>query len=281
MKFSLSTATLYIYPLRLVFRWARWAGFDGVELVVNPEAIVRGGQAVRRLAEVEGVEIVSVHPTVVPLPGWWERRGGLEPTLCLALEAGAGLVVLHTPRVESLEEGEGLAFRRRIERWQTRLAGTGLRLAIENKAIRSEADRRYALSPLHRLRAFADRYELGLVLDTTHAGSAGQDLLQALQIFDGRLANVHLSDMGGRLPLANVLAVRTLLGEHRFPESGDLPLAALLGSLGRDGYAGPVTLEVNPWAAHAWWPPALRRRLNQAANWMRRMSASAEPGPEG
>jgi sugar phosphate isomerase/epimerase len=281
LKFSLSTATLYFYPLRLVFRWAQWAGFDGVELVVNPEAIVRGGQAVRRLAEVEGVEIVSVHPTVVPLPGWWERRGGLEPTLCLALEAGAGLVVLHTPRVESLEEGEGLAFRRRIERWQTRLAGTGLRLAIENKAIRSEADRRYALSPLHRLRAFADRYELGLVLDTTHAGSAGQDLLQALQIFDGRLANVHLSDMGGRLPLANVLAVRTLLGEHRFPESGDLPLAALLGSLGRDGYAGPVTLEVNPWAAHAWWPPALRRRLNQAANWMRRVSASAKPDPEG
>ena len=76
MKFSLSTGTLYPYPLRLVFRWARRAGFDGVELVINPEAVARGGRAVRRMARAEGVEIFSAHPTVVPLPGWRERDGG-------------------------------------------------------------------------------------------------------------------------------------------------------------------------------------------------------------
>ena len=70
MKLSLSTGTLYVYPLRTVFRWARAAGFDGVELTVNPEAIVRGGRAVRELAEAEDVELLTVHPTVVPLPRW-------------------------------------------------------------------------------------------------------------------------------------------------------------------------------------------------------------------
>lgn len=280
MKFSLSTATLYPYPLQWVFRWARVVGFDGVELAVNPEAIVRRGEAVQRLAATEGVEIFSVHPTVVPLPGWWERRGGMEPTFRLAQEAGVSLVVMHTPRVQSLEEGEGLAFRRRIQGWRTRLAATDLQLAIENKAIRSEADRRYALSPLPRLRAFADRYDLGLVLDTTHAGSSGEDLLYAQQVFEGRLVNVHVSDMGGRLPLGTFATVRRLLGEHRFPGSGDLPLDALLASLGGDGYGGLVTLEVNPWAARAWWPPALRRRLAQAARWMRRAAAGSGPDPE-
>jgi sugar phosphate isomerase/epimerase len=269
LKFSLSTGTLYIYPLQTVFRWARAAGFDGVELVVNPEAIVRGGRAVRQMAEAEGVEIFSVHPTVVPLPGWWERHGGLDRTIRLAQETGASLVVMHTPRSTSLDEGEGLALRRKVEAWQPRLAGSGLRLAIENKAVRAEAHRRHALSSLDQLRAFADHYDLGLVLDTSHAGTAGDDLLRARQTFDGRLVNVHLSDMGGWLPPLPVASVRRSLGQHRFPSAGDLPLADLLSALSADQYPGPVTLEVHPVAMHAWWPPAMRRRLAQAVEWMR------------
>lgn len=269
MKLSLSTGTLYLYPLRTVFRWARQAGFDGVELAVNPEAIVRGGGAVRQLADAEGVQIFSVHPTVIPLPGWSERRGGLEPTLRLAQEVGAGLLVVHTPRAPSLDEGEGLDFRRRIEAWQGHLAGSNLRLAVENKAIRSEEQRRYALSPLDRLRAFADRYDLGLVLDTTHAASAGEELAGARQMFDGRLVNVHLSDAGGRLSRLPLPIVPTLLGEHRFPGAGELPLAGLLADLSGDGYSGPVTLEVTPWALRIWWPAAVRCRLTQALRWMK------------
>ena len=269
MKFSLSTGTLYSYPLRWIFRLARETGFDGVELVVNPEAILRRGEAVRQLAQAEGVEILTVHPTVMPLPGWRERHGGMAPTIQLAREAGAGLVVMHTPHAESLDEGEGLAFRQRIEAWQGQLAGGGLRLAVENKAVRTERERHYALTPLARLRAFADRYDLGLVLDTTHAASAGEDLLHARQVFDRRLVNVHLSDMGGRVPLARLPGARVLLGQHRFPGDGDLALSALLADLNHTEYAGPVTLEVNPWVARAWWPPAVRRRLAQAIEWMK------------
>jgi sugar phosphate isomerase/epimerase len=259
---------LYAYPLSWIFRWARQAGFDGVELVVNPEAILRGGRAVRRLAEAEGVEVFSVHPTVVPLRGWRERHDGMGPTIRLAQEIGAGLVVMHTPRSESLDEADGLAFRQLVETWQGRLAGSNLRLAVENKAIRAEHERHYALTPLDRLRAFADRYDLRLVLDTAHAGTAGEDLLQARREFGGRLANVHLSDLGGRLPLAGFSPVRRFLGEHRFPGAGDLALSELLADLSRSAYAGPVTLEVSPWAVRGWWPPAVQRHLARAVAWM-------------
>lgn len=270
MKFAVSTGTLYIYPLRTIFRWARRAGFHGVEVVINPEVIARGGAGVRRLAEEAGVEIVAVHPTVVPLPGWRERHGGMERTIPLAHEMGAPVMVMHTPRAERLDEGEGLAFRQRIERWQPRLAGCGLRLAVENKTVHSEADRGYALTPLGRLRAFADRYDLGLVLDTTHAGTAGEDLLHARRLFDGRLVDVHLSDGGGELPALVPNIARHALDLHRFPGAGDLGLAPLLAALWDDGYAGPVTLEVNPFALRFWWPPAVRRRLAEALDWMRR-----------
>lgn len=275
MKLSLSTGTLYIYPLRTVFRWAREAGFDGVELVVNLEAVARGGRAVRRLADKEGMALSAVHPSVVPLPGWRERRNGPGPTIRLAQEAGAGMVVMHTPRAESLDEGVGLAYCRRVEVWQTRLVGSGLRLAVENKTIRNEADRRYALTRLDRLRAFADRFDLGLVLDTMHAGSAGEDLVHARQVFGERLVNVHLSDMGGWVPLRGLPRVRAALGQHRFPGAGNLPLAELLANLADTGYSGPVTLEVTPLAVRAWWPPAVRRRLALAVAWLKRATGGA------
>jgi sugar phosphate isomerase/epimerase len=275
LKLSLSTGTLYIYPLRWIFRQAARAGFDGLELVVNPEMILRGGQAVRRLADADDLEVLSAHPTVVPLPGWRERHSGIGPTARFASDAGAGLVVLHTPRSESLDRGPGLFFCQQIAEWQQQLAGAGLGLAVENKAVRTEQDRRYALTPLPRLRTFADDHDLGLVLDTTHAGTAGDDLLQARQILGNRLANVHLSDMGGWLPLAHLPSVHKWVGQHRFPGAGDLALPALLTDLREQGYGGPLTLEMNPFAARFWWPPAVQRRLAQAVAWMRRMIEDA------
>jgi sugar phosphate isomerase/epimerase len=279
LRFSLSTGTLYPYPLRQVFRWARQAGFDGVELVINPEAAMRGGRAVRRLARAEGVEIFSAHPTVVPFPGWRERDGGMARTIALAQAAGIDLVVMHIPRSESLDEGEGLVFRQRIEGWQGRLAGSGLRIAVENKAIRAEGHWRYALTPLDRLRAFAERYDLGLVLDTAHAGTAGEDLLQARRLFDTRLVNVHLSDLGGRVPLATLPLVHRFFGEHRLPGTGELALPALLRDLGSSRYDGLITLEVNPWSVRAWWPPAVRRTLARACAWMKKMTQAGYSSP--
>jgi sugar phosphate isomerase/epimerase len=200
----------------------------------------------------------------------------MEPTIQLALDAGAGMVVMHTPRTKSMDDGEGLAYKQRIGTWQPKLIGSGLQLAIENKAVRSKVHQQYALTPLDRLRAFADRYDLGLVLDTTHAGTADEDLVHARQVFDGRLVNVHLSDMGERFLGARIPRLRTELGQHRFPGTGDLSLAELLADLDASSYAGPITLEVHPVALRIWWPPAIRRRLAEAVQWMKRAACGEE-----
>jgi sugar phosphate isomerase/epimerase len=94
-------------------------------------------------------------------------------------------------------------------------------------------------------------------------------------MMDGRLVNVHLSDMGGWLPLARVPAVWKWVGQHRFPGAGNLALAALLADLRDHGYGGLLTLEINPFAARFWWPPAARRCLAHGAAWMRRAADAA------
>ena len=67
MKFSLSTGTLYIYPIRTVLRWARDAGFDGVELDLRAETYLEsevwseeGRAALKERSAAAGVEIASV-----------------------------------------------------------------------------------------------------------------------------------------------------------------------------------------------------------------------------
>jgi hypothetical protein len=117
-------------------------------------------------------------------------------------------------------------------------------LAVENKntALKPTGDTSRPMA----LRAFADTYDLGLVLDTTHAGTAGVDLVQARRTFDGRLVNVHLSAVGGRRLLARLPRMELVLREHRFPGAGELSLVPLLADLAAGGYDGPVTLEVNP-----------------------------------
>jgi sugar phosphate isomerase/epimerase len=100
--------------------------------------------------------------------------------------------------------------------------------------------------------------------------------MRARQVFGPRLANVHLSDVGGPLARLPVRRLRSAVGEHRFPGTGGLSLSTLLGDLGGDGYAGPVTLEVNPFALRFWWPAAVRRRLAEAAAWIKAAAGSEE-----
>ena len=65
MQISLSTACLYIYPLRKIFEIAQRVGFDGVELVISPEVEWRGGEYIRRLSDEYALPILSVHPPLL------------------------------------------------------------------------------------------------------------------------------------------------------------------------------------------------------------------------
>ena len=105
MELSLSTGCIYVYPLRFVFGIARESGFVGVELVVSPEVELRGGRYVRHLAESSGLTIFSLHPPILPFPGWSDYRTIVPKLIDLALEADAEYVVLHPPSAPSLADG--------------------------------------------------------------------------------------------------------------------------------------------------------------------------------
>jgi sugar phosphate isomerase/epimerase len=269
MELSLSTGCIYIYPLRSIFSIAREAGFAGVELVVSPEVELRGGRYVRRLAESYGLTIFSLHPPILPFPGWSDYRTVVPRLVDLALEAGARYVVLHPPNALSLADGRGRSYVEALTEGLQRTEGTGLRIAIENRAFFRPQDRRYVLGDLWELRAFADELDLPMVLDTSHAATSSYSLAETYHILADRLVNVHLSDLRSPPWPLDVSYLHTYLKHHQIPGDGQLPLADLLNRLAADAYCGPITLEISPVALHIWWPPSVKSQLARCVTYVR------------
>jgi len=270
MELSLSTGCIYIYPLRSIFSIAREAGFAGVELVVSPEVELRGGRYVRCLAESYGLTIFSLHPPILPFPGWSDYRASVPRLIDLALEAGARYVVLHPPNAPSLADGRGRSYVEALTEGLQRTEGTGLRIAIENRGFFRTQDRCYVLSDMRELRAFADELDLPMVLDTSHAATSSYSLAETYRILADRLVNVHLSDLRSPPWPLDVSYLHTYLKHHQIPGDGQLPLADLLGRLATDGYCGPITLEISPVALRIWWPPSVKRQLARCVAYVRR-----------
>ena len=270
MELSLSTGCIYIYPLRSIFNIARESGFAGVELVVSPEVELRGSRYIRRLAASYGLTIFSLHPPVLPFPGWSDYRTIVPRLIDLAQEVGAGYVTLHPPNARSLTDHRGRRYVEALTKGMQRAEGAGLRIAIENRAFFRPQDRRYALSDLRDLRAFADELDLPLVLDTAHAATSSYSLAEAYHILADRLVNVHLSDMRSPPWPFHTPYLHTYLKHHQIPGDGQLPLADLLGRLAADGYCGPITLEISPIALRIWWPPGVKGQLARCVAYVRR-----------
>ncbi|MFH1928437.1 MAG: sugar phosphate isomerase/epimerase [Chloroflexota bacterium] len=269
IKLSLSTGCLYIYPLRSIFAIAKSTGFDGLELVISPELTLRGSDYVKSLIQRYDLPVFSMHPPLFPYPGWDDLPSLIPKATKLALEVGCPVLVVHPPKTESLDSVCGQRYVRAVLESREMLRDTTTRISIENPGIFHQRDLSFALHMPAALRAFVDRYDLPVTLDTAHSGSADFPLLDLLSLMKDRLINVHFSDIGYPPKLLDRPFLDTYVKHHQLPGDGWLPLEPFLRQLVSLGYAGPLTLELSPVALRIWWPPAVRRRLGRCVGWVR------------
>lgn len=290
MRTSLSTACLVHLPLKHVFRLAAECGYAGVELSVNAEVWWQSPQRVRRLAEAAGVEIFSVHQTLLPArlaPGGAKMVDAVRTALAMDVPR----VVIHTPLCAAWDQPAAAHWRRELDECRALAAGSGLILALENPGA---GQFQRLLSRLDDQMAFVDEYGLGVTLDTCHAGTAGVDLVAACRTIGERLTNVHFSDLR---PNPEILvmgapsqpvslkrrlgtawhATHTLFAHHQMPGPEGLSLAALLHELARQGYDGPLTMEINPFALHAWSSRQAAARMSELLAYVAAVAADAVP----
>ncbi|MGB8644130.1 MAG: sugar phosphate isomerase/epimerase, partial [Anaerolineae bacterium] len=228
MPISLSTASLYIYPLRKTFELAKRAGFDGVELVISPEVEWRGPEYVRRLSNEYALPILTVHPPLLGFPGWRQIHTSIAPYFDKAVRitrgVGAPLMVIHMPRAQKIDDPVGHDFVDKVVKAQTSHNGDMPRLALENMSRFIKRDSGYILRTLPDLRAFADEYDFPMTLDTAHVGTWDLDLLDSINYFDGRLGNIHFSDLCEAPEwVMKRPRLHSYLRQHQLPGAGHLP----------------------------------------------------------
>jgi sugar phosphate isomerase/epimerase len=232
---ALSTASVYPDRTSDAFEVAARLGYDGVEIMVTPDAVSQDIDALRGLADYHGVPVLAVHaPNLLLTQRVWGREpwAKLIRTKDVAEQLGARVVVVHPPF-----------------RWQRDYArdfNTGL------ARMQDETDVVFAVENMFPIRAggaevapYAPTWnpvEMDyphVTLDLSHTAVSGSDALAMADELGGRLAHVHMADGTG---LAN-------RDEHLVPGRGTQPCAPLLRRLAAADYRGLVVLEVKTFRA--------------------------------
>ncbi len=234
MRLSLSSGTLFTFPLPKAFEIARAAGFDGVELIINQEfQRVNSRALIKELAQIH--PILSIHAPFMLLDGWGGPVDMLKRCVNLAEEAGVGLVNFHPP--------SWLGFELQYWRWlykildfQKEVGRDTVLVTVENMPwVGKFKINPHILSATQKMVEFISAHNLYMTFDTTHLGSGKTNFINDFYAFynSGRIRNIHFSDYGhGR--------------EHLIPGHGILPLTRFLNHLSQTNYDGSFTLELSP-----------------------------------
>lgn len=234
MRISLSSGTLFTYPLHRVFEIAREVGFDGLELIINQEfQKVNPRSVIRELSPI--LPVLSIHAPFMPLDGWGGPIDSVTRSVEIAADCGVPLVNFHPASWLGFE----LTFWRwmyRIIDFQKEVGGEGVTLTLENMPwVGKFRINQYILSHTGKMIDFLQERNLYMTFDCTHMGSGKTNFINDFYLFynTGRIRNVHFSDYGhGR--------------EHLLPGHGILPLTRFLNHLRNTGYNETLTLELSP-----------------------------------
>ena len=262
---ALSTASVYPDRTPDAFEVAARLGYDGVEVMVTPDAVSQDVEVLRRLADYHSVPVLAVHaPCLLITQRVWGREpwGKLVRAKDVAEELGARVVVVHPPfrwqREYARDFAAGLA-RMQDEtdvcsRWRTCSRS-------------APGERRWRRTPRSWNPVPMDYPHV--TLDLSHTAVSGSDALAMADELGGRLAHVHLADGTG---LAN-------RDEHLVPGRGTQPCAQLLHRLAAENYQGLVVLEVKTFRAAT--QEARQSDLAEALEFARANLASPGEAPAG
>lgn len=223
MRIFASTGPLFARPLDWALAVLAEAGFDGAELMVTQDPATQDPVQVAAASSTVGLPVEVVHGPFLLLT---RRVFGTDQvtkarrSLELAGAVGADLMIVHPP----------YRWQRRFHHWlveeaDDEAARLGSRVGVENLYPVSVGGRpvrfhRYTtaehLAPFHHV-----------VLDTSHLGVSGEDLVSTYLALRDQVAHLHVSDHRGgprdsHAPLGH----------------GRLPLGSLLHLVGEDERRG-------------------------------------------
>jgi len=235
MKICLSTGSLFKLQLAKIFHIAKWAGFDGLELLICPRISKPYDLEEALKLSWEVLPVKGVHVPFFRFSKWRGKISSLKKAITWARVLGASVVTFHPPSWLNLEFLFWLwMFRKKNFDKET---GGFVHLSIEIMPVENPKNKfsGYFWNDPLILKAFAKKKGLSLTLDTTHMATRNRNLIPFfLSLYEeGLVKNIHLSDFNPP-------------NQHLFPGKGNLPMMRFFNLLKHLNYRELLTIEVTP-----------------------------------
>src|ERR1700712_5369413 len=130
IRVGMSTSCVYPLGVEEGFRYARLAGYDGVEVMVTRDEVTQSAESLLALSAKYEIPILSIHAPVLLLTHFvWGRDPSIKLTRSaeLATAVGAETVVVHPPFRWQSDYAAGF-----LDRVRSTAAESGIEIAVEN-----------------------------------------------------------------------------------------------------------------------------------------------------
>lgn len=217
---TLSTDSLRGYGLNRIFEFIKEAGYDGVDLYVDPKDFdTQDADYIKKLIDEFGLPVVSLQTQNNA------TAKNIVEAVTMAKKIGTKIIIVQPPKMFNFKYIKWLTnevpkIRQREE----------ISIALENapSATFLGIIPEHALNNLNELRKFKHA-----ALDTTRVAQKKDDLIRVFNILRKYLVHVHISN------------VKKGKG-YAMPDEGILPLESFLTKLKQEGYKGAISFKIHP-----------------------------------
>lgn len=242
--FLLSTESLRGYGLNRIFRFAKEAGFEGLELVLDLRSFdTQNPEYVNELIKQEGIAVQVVRTF---------SNGSIAQNVLafeVASKIGAKIVVLEPPKLFDFKSKDWM--KKQVPLFRKKY---GLKIALKN----GPSEYLWGLLPGRSMNSIPDLQNFKEVcLDISNLYGKKIDLMRAYELVRPYLVHVELSNVNKGL-------------DHWSLEEGIMPLESFLTKLAKDRYAGTIALSVRPKALAAGADETMMKNLGKALKFYER-----------
>ena len=220
MRIVLSTESLKGYGLNRIFRFAKEAGFDGLDLTMdNGEYDSLDTEYIKELSNATDMPIVAIGTPKTT------SKTKIEEAIRMAKELDTHIIVIQPPKLLDVSLAKWL--KTHIPKIRQK---ENISIALENASSKTMLGfiPEYSMSSLNELKKFKHA-----CLDISRVAEKKEDIIRVYGSLKKYLVHIHLSNIYRGKPYAP-------------PETGSLPLESLLSKLKKDKFKGAVSLRVKP-----------------------------------
>lgn len=216
---ALSTDSLKGYGLNRIFQIVKEAGYDGVDLQIDPKNFdTQNAEYIKTLIDEIGIPVLAISATQGSSPK------KITETVEMAKILGTKVVIIQPPKIFDYKFISWL--KKEIPKIRQK---ENISIALENAPSKTF----FGIIPEHAMGNVTDLKNFKHVcLDTSRLAKKREDLIRVYSFLKKYLVHIHLSNVKSGAPYCP-------------PEKGILPIESFLAKLKQDDFPGTIALKIN------------------------------------